>query len=134
MESIKECCTANKIRCEREIYTSISRKADCKRARAWWSLGLFGEREMKLLKIWEKLGKQPLYITQHTDAKVFIKGLTGEYQITGIHYENGKPLGFDAVSIDCSTCKNNVEFPPPHTCDICTSLDMEGEYGMWEAK
>lgn len=34
---------------------------------------------------------------------------------------------------NCSTCKNNVEFPPPHTCDICTSLDEE-EYGMWEAK
>lgn len=24
---------------------------------------------------------------------------------------------------NCSICKNNVEFPPPHTCDICTSLD-----------
>lgn len=24
---------------------------------------------------------------------------------------------------DCLTCKNNFEFPPPHTCDICTSLD-----------
>lgn len=35
---------------------------------------------------------------------------------------------------DCSTCKNNVEFPPPHTCDMCTSLDQEGEYGMWETK
>lgn len=35
---------------------------------------------------------------------------------------------------DCSTCKNNVEFPPPHTCDVCTSLDQEEEYGMWEAK
>ena len=21
---------------------------------------------------------------------------------------------------NCSTCKNNVKFPPPHTCDICT--------------
>ena len=36
--------------------------------------------------------------------------------------------------VNCSTCKNNVEFPPPHTCDICTSLDQEEEYGMWEAK
>lgn len=36
--------------------------------------------------------------------------------------------------INCSTCKNNVEFPPPHTCDICTSLDQDEEYGMWEAK
>ena len=35
---------------------------------------------------------------------------------------------------DCSTCKNNVEFPSPHTCDICTSLDQDEEYGMWEAK
>lgn len=34
---------------------------------------------------------------------------------------------------NCSTCKNNVEFPPPHTCDICTSLDQE-EYEMWEPK
>lgn len=34
---------------------------------------------------------------------------------------------------NCSTCKNNVEFPPAHTCDICTSLDQV-EYGMWEAK
>ena len=32
---------------------------------------------------------------------------------------------------NCSTCKNNIEFPPPHTCDICTSLDQEEEYEMW---
>ena len=36
--------------------------------------------------------------------------------------------------VNCSTCKNNVEFPPPHTCDICTSLDQEEEYGMWEKR
>lgn len=36
--------------------------------------------------------------------------------------------------VNCSTCKNNVEFSPPHTCDICTSLDQDEEYGMWEAK
>ena len=36
--------------------------------------------------------------------------------------------------VNCSTCKNNVEFPPPHTCDICTSLDQEEEYGMWERR
>ena len=35
---------------------------------------------------------------------------------------------------NCSTCKNNVEFPLPHTCDICTSLDQEEEYSMWEEK
>ena len=35
---------------------------------------------------------------------------------------------------NCSTCKNNVEFPPPHTCDICTSLEQEEEYEMWEER
>ena len=35
---------------------------------------------------------------------------------------------------NCSTCKNNVEFRPPHTCDICTSLDQEERYEMWESK
>lgn len=35
---------------------------------------------------------------------------------------------------NCSTCKNNVEFPPPYTCDICTSLDQEEKYEMWEPK
>ena len=41
---------------------------------------------------------------------------------------------FSGTKIDCSTCKNNVEFPPPHTCDICTSLDNDEEYSMWEPK
>ena len=36
--------------------------------------------------------------------------------------------------VNCSTCKNNVKYPPPHTCDICTSLDQDEEYGIWEAK
>lgn len=36
--------------------------------------------------------------------------------------------------MNCSTYKNNVEFPHPHTCDICTSLDQEEEYSMWEPK
>lgn len=89
---------------------------------------------MKLVKIWDKLGRQPLYITQNTDAKVFVKGLSGKFYITGIRYERGKPLGFNAIPIDCTTCKNNIDSPPPHTCDFCTSLDQEEEYGMWEAK
>ena len=32
---------------------------------------------------------------------------------------------------NCKTCVNNVEYPPPHTCDECTSLDAEEEYEMW---
>lgn len=50
---------------------------------------------MKLVKIWSKLGKQPLYITQHTDAKVFIENR--EYFITGIRYEGGRIVGLNAV-------------------------------------
>ena len=65
---------------------------------------------MKLVDIWKRLGKQPLHITQHTNAKVFIENR--EYYITGIKYECGRLLGFNAVPINCSTCKNNVEFPP----------------------
>lgn len=36
------------------------------------------------------------------------------------------------TEICCETCINNVEIPPPHTCDICTSLD-EMDFCMWEA-
>lgn len=35
---------------------------------------------------------------------------------------------------NCSTCANNLEYPLPHTCDICTSLDQEDEFSMWRAK
>lgn len=40
---------------------------------------------------------------------------------------------FPGIKMDCSTCKNNVEYPPPHTCDVCTSLDQE-MHCMWESK
>lgn len=53
------------------------------------------------------------------------KGLGG---VLGYMKENKE------VEKSCSTCKNNVEYPPPHTCDICTSLDQEEEYEMWERK
>lgn len=49
----------------------------------------------KLIDIWKRLGRQPLHITQHTDAKVFIGDR--EYYITDIRYENGQPLGFNAA-------------------------------------
>lgn len=35
--------------------------------------------------------------------------------------------------VNCSTCKNH-HANIPHTCDICTSLDQDEDYGMWEAK
>lgn len=31
----------------------------------------------------------------------------------------------------CRNCRNNADYPPPHTCDYCTSLDAE-ENEMWE--
>lgn len=86
---------------------------------------------MKLLHIWEKLGKQPLKMTKYTDAIVYVGD--EEYFITNIKYVSGKPLGFDAIKIGCETCKNNVEFPPPHTCDECTSLAND-DWCMWERK
>ena len=57
-------------------------------------------------------------------------------QISEEAYELDEEYNTDVSDcvVNCSTCKNNVEFPPPHTCDICTSLDQEEEYGMWEAK
>lgn len=60
-------------------------------------------------------------------AKQIVKG-KGLGGILGYLKENKK------VDKDCSTCKNNVEYPPPYTCDICTSLDQEEEYEMWEEK
>ena len=59
------------------------------------------------------------------------KRLSDKYQILAwqkVEY----PLHYCKIK-DCSTCKNNVEFPPPHTCDICTSLNEE-DYCMWESK
>lgn len=42
------------------------------------------------------------------------------------------------IKKNCSNCANNIEHPPPHTCDECTSLDNEergfSEYYMWKYK
>lgn len=86
---------------------------------------------MKLSNIWSKIGRQPLRITQNTDAVVFVG--EDQYYITGMRFENGNPVGFDAVEIDCVTCQNNEEVPPPHTCDVCASSDQL-PYCMWGYK
>ena len=87
---------------------------------------------MKLLEIWKRLGKQPLTTTKYQEAKVFIDN--EQYVITKVRYESGKWVGFEAVKKCCKTCANNVEYPPAHTCDICTSLDQEEDYEMWGGK
>lgn len=46
-----------------------------------------------------------------------------------------KIMDFDDAKSEksCETCVYNVEYSPPHTCDVCTSLDEE-EYCMWTSK
>lgn len=65
---------------------------------------------------------------EYEDAISIIKSSIGG----GLSYvtENNN----NEVGRSCSTCKNNVLYPPPHTCDICTSLDQEEEYEMWKEK
>lgn len=49
---------------------------------------------MKLLEIWERIGKQPLRITRRKDAIVFIGN--SEYRIKNIRYDRGQFIGFEA--------------------------------------
>lgn len=85
---------------------------------------------MKWLKLWEKIGKQPLGITQHNDVTVFADGK--EFFVTGIKYDSGKPIGLDTIEICCQTCEF-CDKEVPHTCDICDSLDTP-DYYMWSRK
>lgn len=85
---------------------------------------------MKYLKIWEKLGKQPIRVTQNQEATVFID--SKEYFITGIKYESGRMLGFKAVPIGCKTCEYRQK-EVPHTCDMCDQIGEQG-YFMWSYK
>lgn len=52
---------------------------------------------MKLLKIWNKIGKQPLGVTKNRDVTVFIEDK--QYAITNIRYESGRFIGFNAIEI-----------------------------------
>ncbi len=52
---------------------------------------------MKLIDIWTRLGKQPLKVTQHTKAIVFVDGK--EYEVSKIKYDNGKFIGFETKPI-----------------------------------
>lgn len=81
---------------------------------------------MKLSKIWKKIGVQPLRITQHTDAIVFIGD--EKYFIIDMKYDNGRPLGFNAIKMDCSTCEGNKE------CDIHNNILDENYCHMWSLK
>lgn len=108
--------------------------------------------EGKQNRIYNKNNISGLYIIDYRDDTFFIKDVSLEtcnriaqellikgyvdLSSYGIILPEDEFLEEDCNinTINCSTCKNNVEFPRPHTCDICTSLDQEQEYGMWEAK
>lgn len=48
---------------------------------------------MRLLEIWERIGKQPLRITRRKNAIVFIGD--SEYRIKNIRYDRGQFMGFE---------------------------------------
>jgi hypothetical protein len=53
----------------------------------------------------------------------------------GRPFDNSDEVYAELSVINCDTCKNNPKYnngyAPPHTCDICTSLDSE-DFEMWE--
>lgn len=49
---------------------------------------------MKLLEIWERIGRQSLRIIRRKDAVVFIGD--SEYRIKSIRYDRGQFMGFEA--------------------------------------
>ena len=79
---------------------------------------------MKLYKIWQKLGKQPLSITDYQDADVYVDG--DQYFITNVKYDSGRCIGFDAVKKSCDNCVN-LGCTSLHTCGMC-----HHHYAMWE--
>lgn len=46
---------------------------------------------MKLLKLWQKIGRQPIKTTQNQDAIAIIDGK--KYPITHIEYDGGRFVG-----------------------------------------
>ena len=83
-----------------------------------------------------KKGRKAIVIDACGNSKKFKIQYVGEEYLSGdvdVMPKNMFKLSGNAIK-DCSTCKNNVEYSPPHTCDICTSLDQEEEYEMWEEK
>lgn len=87
---------------------------------------------MKYVKMMNKIIKQPIKDIKNNDIIVICGDK--KFFVTGIEYESGKLIGLKAVEIGCKTCKNNPKYHdgeyPPHTCDMCDSLDAE-PYCMW---
>lgn len=76
------------------------------------------------------ISKQLLKIAKQRHANIMVIDDSAVERVPKIvKYLSGK-------LINCSTCTNNSQYnngyAPPHTCDMCTSLDNEEEYSMWE--
>ena len=67
---------------------------------------------MKLIEIWKRLGKQPLKVTQHKEAIVFVDG--EEYVISNVIYDSGKFIGFEAKSKSKYKWFNEAKKPKEH--------------------
>lgn len=89
----------------------------------------------KLLRLYDKIGKLPYRKCKHMD--VMVEFGEDRFFVTEVKYNNKKSVSLKVEKISCETCKNNPRYnngySPPHTCDICTSLDSE-DYEMWELK
>jgi len=58
--------------------------------------------------------------------------ICGLYDFCNICIGDNKPCQKRFHIKKCSNCINHVEYPDPHTCDICTSLNEE-DFCMWES-
>lgn len=66
---------------------------------------------MTLLKLWEKIGVQPLKTIRNTEAIVFVGDNSDEYKITSVRYENGRLIGFEIepkIRL-CDKCDTPIE-------------------------
>lgn len=55
---------------------------------------------MKLMKLYKKIGNQQIGVMRKTEAKVFIEDSNREYIITGVKYDKGEIVGFNASLVD----------------------------------
>lgn len=80
-------------------------------------------------KIYDKIGKQPLKLTHHEDAKVVIDNKI--YLITGLFYESGRLKHLEAVAMteketDSVPDKSRV-YVLSEFYDMCDFVDHHGE-------
>lgn len=78
---------------------------------------------MLLSKLYDKLGKQTVKALSKQESYVYVNG--NKYLITNIKYENGKAVGFEAISKE-EWFSANVR-PEPHV-DVIVRDEQGKEY------